>query len=464
MTTLSDRSGYRSTTAGALGDPLAVAASLAGASTAPHVLYERAGQWSFGAGAAYELLLYPDRIEVRDDFGARTLPTGPAPLQQIADLLAACPLPGWRAYGWAGFELAYFLHGLPQLAGPEPLLHLIVPETEVRWQDGEATLRALDPGALPALAERLAGEPAPAAGAPLDLDEGELGEEYRKAVAAAVEDIRARQLQKVILSRVVPVPQEIDLAATYLLGRRGNTPARSFLLDLGVHRAAGFSPETVVEVDAHGLISTQPLAGTRALTGDPAADHDRHEELLADPKEIFEHAISVKAACEELYTMSERGSVTVDEFMNVRRRGSVQHLASRVGARLAPGRNAWHALAALFPAVTASGLPKTAACTAIHRYESAPRGLYSGAVLTADADGSLDAALVLRTVFQRDGRTWLRAGAGIVEHSTPEREFEETCEKLRSTSRFLVPRTRSDAGSPEGPRDPRNRDFGATER
>jgi anthranilate/para-aminobenzoate synthase component I len=50
----------------------------------------------------------------------------------------------------------------------------------------------------------------------------------------------------------------------------------------------------------------------------------------------------------------------------------------------------------------------------------------------------LDAALVLRTVFRRDDQTWLRAGAGVVVQSDPEREFEETREKLRSISQFLV--------------------------
>jgi anthranilate/para-aminobenzoate synthase component I len=79
-----------------------------------------------------------------------------------------------------------------------------------------------------------------------------------------------------------------------------------------------------------------------------------------------------------------------------------------------------------------------AACSAIRRYEQQPRGLYSGAVITVDTDGGLDAALVLRSIFQAGGRTWLRAGAGVVEHSTPEREYEETCEKLRSISRFIV--------------------------
>ena len=59
-----------------------------------------------------------------------------------------------------------------------------------------------------------------------------------------------------------------------------------------------------------------------------------------------------------------------------------------------------------------------------------PRELYSGAVVMFSADGGLDAALTLRTVYERDGRTWLRAGAGIIGASDPDREFEETCEKL----------------------------------
>ena len=80
----------------------------------------------------------------------------------------------------------------------------------------------------------------------------------------------------------------------------------------------------------------------------------------------------------------------------------------------------------------------SAAFRCIRRHELQVRGLYSGAVLTIDHKGTLDAALVLRTIFQQNGKTWLRAGAGIVEQSRPEREFEETCEKLRSVALHLV--------------------------
>ncbi|WP_443072599.1 chorismate-binding protein [Streptomyces sp. RPT161] len=59
-----------------------------------------------------------------------------------------------------------------------------------------------------------------------------------------------------------------------------------------------------------------------------------------------------------------------------------------------------------------TGAPKGEALAALSRYEEAPRGLYGGAVITADTEGVVDAALVLRTVFHHDGRTWLRAGRG----------------------------------------------------
>ncbi len=52
-------------------------------------------------------------------------------------------------------------------------------------------------------------------------------------------------------------------------------------------------------------------------------------------------------------------------------------------------------------------------------------------------DAALDAALALRTLIGARNEVWLRAGAGVTGHSGPERETEETCEKLRSVAPFL---------------------------
>ncbi|MET9806303.1 salicylate synthase [Streptomyces halstedii] len=421
-------------------DPMTAAARLASSGLhADYMVYENQGTWSYAGGAAAEITL--------DRTGARLrqpdevlLPWDGHPLRQVQNLLDAVRVTGWRAYGWAAFELSYAKGGDLAHIGDQRLLHLVVPHTEVRIEGGEAYLRSVDEAGLAAALDVLSAEHAERRSVPDPVDVRQAGAEaYRRAVGVAVDAINDQRLQKVIFSRVVPVERELDFVGTYLAGRRGNSPARSFLLDLGGIEATGFSPEIVVQVDPDGKVVSQPLAGTRALTGDRAEDERLREELLADPKEIYEHAISVKIACDELIGVCAPGSVGVEEFMVVKERGTVQHLASRVGGRLAAGRRAWDAFDAVFPAVTASGVPKAAAYDSIRSNESEARGLYSGAVLTVDHQGAMDAALVLRSVYRQDGRTWLRAGAGIVAHSRPERELEETCEKLGSVGRFLVP-------------------------
>nr|WP_263641819.1 chorismate-binding protein [Microbispora cellulosiformans] len=178
-------------------------------------------------------------------------------------------------YGWAAFELAHMLHGDPAEAGTEPLLHLIVPSVEVALHPGKAEVRSIGDTWTRKVCALLADAATPDAEAAMALpalpDAEKLiavgGPAQRQAVARDVADIHAGLVGKAVLSRVVPLPPGgvPDFTASYLTGRRANTPARSFLLKLGGWQAAGFSPETVVEVDPSGRVSTQPLAGTRAL-------------------------------------------------------------------------------------------------------------------------------------------------------------------------------------------------------
>ncbi len=443
VTPIVSRHDYDEVTVPLSEEPLLAAVRLAESDLSDtFVLYEREQRWSLGIGSLAELTVGASEVVLTlPDGSLRTESWLEAPLDPVEEMLRELPVTNWRAYGWAGFELAYAHAGLTDDLGDTPLLHLVVPHTEVVVEAGRARVRSVDPATLEAVTGLLA-TPAPVGqyhARPVEVDR--VGrEEYRRAVATAVDEIRDGLLKKVILSRVVPVDEPVDLVGTYVLGRRGNTPARSFLFDTGGLRAAGFSPEIVMTHAEGGRVTTQPLAGTRALTGDRAEDARVREALVNDSKEIFEHAISVKVAYDELVELCDEGNVSVDSFMTVTERGSVQHLASSVSGQLRDGQGPWQAFAALFPAVTASGVPKRPAYACIRRHDPEPRGLYSGAVLTVDHTGSLDAALVLRTVFQRDGRTWLRAGAGIVEQSEPDREFEETCEKLRSVADHIAAR------------------------
>ncbi|MCL7456316.1 salicylate synthase [Micromonospora echinofusca] len=429
---------YHERTIAPVGDPLAAAGLLVAVrQDRDHVCYEGPEGYAVAVDPVAEVIADRRRLVVRTDEGRRTSPFSAEALRGLPTLLDEVSVDAWRCYGWAGFELAAARDGLVELLDDEPFLHLMIPRVEVRFHANGTLLRALDVADLDAVqADLEKAPPVRPPGQPTPVDDWD-AEGYLYAVDRAMRTIRSGRLQKVILSRTVPVAFPVDLPATYRLGRQANTPARSYLLRLGGLAATGFSPETVVEV-ARGWVTTQPVAGTRARTGHEDIDEPLRQELLTDPKEVYEHAISVKVAVDELAELCPGAPVEIPEFMAVRQRGSVQHLASTVRSPLAATSHAWDAFSALFPAVTTSGVPKRAAYEVIHELEPSARGLYGGAVLTYDSDGAMDAAVALRTVYQRDGRTWLQVGAGIVGTSLPERELTETREKLATIARYLV--------------------------
>jgi len=403
-----------------------------------YLLYERGGRWTLAAGVRATVELDSDELRtVRDGVVRREHWRG-RPAAVLGEAVDRLLLEATEVFGWVAFEFGAYRFGLQERLAPgTALARVFWPQTRIVFTAEKVELFGHSDRAVAVLERLLAdGVPVLDEPSPIVVDAGGAG--YRGRVATAVEEIRAGDYRKVILSRCVDVPFALDFPSTYRLGRRHNTPARSFLLRLGGIRALGYSPELVAEVRGDGVVVTEPLAGTRARTGDSAIDAVVRAELESDAKEIVEHAISVRTSVDEITEVAEPGSAVVADFMTVRERGSVQHLGSTVRGRLDPARDRMDALEALFPAVTASGIPKSAGIDAILRLDECPRGLYSGAVVMFSADGGLDAALTLRAAYEGGGRCWLRAGAGVIAESRPEREFEETCEKLATLAPYLI--------------------------
>lgn len=416
-----------------------------------YFVYEDPEGLTVATGVRGSIDVYSDRVEVHWAGFLDSQPLrGEDPFTALQAALDGLPRP-WKAYGWMAFETCYHRYVPAEFDRVvRHLAHLQIPELAAHW-DGDwtgsdtlvAALRGSGSTAPDSLAHRMIA-------VELDADHCDYTGRVRRAVA----EIRSGLYPKVILSRKIPVPVfgAVDLPATWALGRSANTPARSFVLRSSTPAAsfemAGFSPELVAAVLENGQVVTEPVAGTRALGISAEADARAVHELRTDSKELAEHAMSVRESIHELTQVCRDGSVAVSDFMSIRRRGSVQHLGSTVSGKLVPGTRPTAALAALFPAITASGLPKTECIEAISRLDAHERGPYSGATLVANSEGRLEAALVLRGCFSDGDRTWLRAGAGIVAESTPEREFEETCEKLRSMSPYLVGRDRHPENTP----------------
>jgi salicylate synthetase len=405
-----------------------------------YLVYERDGQWVLASGVRAMIELDGDELRVIRDGTTRRQRWSGRPGPVLGEAIDRLLLETDQLFGWVAFEYGVYRHGLQRRLAPRtPLARVFWPRTRIVVTRDAVSLFGAEAKHHEAVRELLSrGVRIVPNARPIDVTADPT--DYRDRVAVAVREIAAGSYHKVILSRRVDVPFALDFPSTYRLGRRHNTPVRSFLLQLGGIRAVGYSPELVAAVDRDGGVVTEPLAGTRALGRGEARDRQARDDLESSSKEIVEHAISVRSSLREITEIAEPGTAAVIDFMTVRERGSVQHLGSTISARLSPSSDRMDVLEALFPAVTASGIPKAAGIEAVLRLDEAPRGLYSGAVMMVSADGGLDAALTLRAAYECDGKTWLRAGAGIIEESEPEREFEETCEKLSAIAPYLIAR------------------------
>ncbi len=275
--------------------------------------------------------------------------------------------------------------------------------------------------APPSAALVLAGDPRPA------MDRSE----FLSGVAALHSAIAAGECFQAVLSQRFELEAQGDPFALYRVLRLTNPSPHMFFFEADGLSLIGSSPERLVAV-RDGLVETRPIAGTRPRGDSQAEDERLARELASSEKERAEHDMLVDLARNDLGRVARIGSVCVREHMALERFARVQHLVSRVDARLAAGRDALDALAACFPAGTVSGAPKVRALELLSAIERDTRGPYAGAFGYLDGSGALDMALSIRTFVLRAGLLSVQSGAGIVFDSEPEREHEETLHKARA--------------------------------
>jgi anthranilate synthase component 1 len=209
-----------------------------------------------------------------------------------------------------------------------------------------------------------------------------------------------------------------------------------FFLHLDQLALVGSSPETMVRLE-NGVATLRPIAGTRHRGKTEQEDRALADELLKDEKERAEHLMLVDLGRNDLGRVAETGSVQVTDLMIVERYSHVMHLVSNINCDLKTECDAWDLLAATFPAGTLSGAPKVRAMEIIAQLEKEPRGPYGGAVGYISFNGNMDMAITIRTACVQNGHLTVRAGAGVVADSDPERERVETVNKAKAIQKAL---------------------------
>ena len=199
---------------------------------------------------------------------------------------------------------------------------------------------------------------------------------------------------------------------------------------------AGASPETLVKLE-NGLLHTFPLAGTRPRGKTAREDKILEAELLADEKELAEHNMLVDLGRNDLGKISKFGTVQVEKLHSVEKFSHVMHIGSTVCGEIRDDYDALDAIEAVLPAGTLSGAPKIRACQLIGELENNKRGIYGGAIGYIDFTGNMDTCIAIRIVYKKNGKVFVRSGAGIVADSVPEKEYEECLNKAKSSLKAL---------------------------
>lgn len=253
--------------------------------------------------------------------------------------------------------------------------------------------------------------------------------EYKEKVLALKKEIVAGNLIQAVPSRRLQLDCANSALEIYRRLRSVNPSPYLVYLDFGDRQLVGSSPESLVRV-RDGIASIRPIAGTRRRGKNAAEDEALRTELLHDGKEKAEHLMLVDLARNDLGRVCKSGSVEVVRYMDVEFYSHVMHIVSDVQGTVQDGIKQIQVLRSAFPAGTVSGAPKISAIEILSRLEKTKRRFYAGAVGYLQSNGDLDFCIAIRTALKQ-GTTWtLQAGGGIVYDSEPDREWEETNEKL----------------------------------
>ena len=261
-------------------------------------------------------------------------------------------------------------------------------------------------------------------------------EEFCSMVEKAKGYIREGDIFQIVLSNRLSAPFEGSLLNTYRVLRTINPSPYMFYFSGTDVEVAGASPETLVKLDK-GVLHTFPLAGTRKRGRTEEEDDALEAELLADEKELAEHNMLVDLGRNDLGKISRFGTVEVEKLRSIERYSHVMHIGSTVRGEIRDDKDALDAIEAVLPAGTLSGAPKIRACQLIGELENNKRGIYGGAIGYIDFTGNMDTCIAIRIAYKKNGKVFVRSGAGIVADSVPEKEYEECLNKARSSLKAL---------------------------
>ena len=244
------------------------------------------------------------------------------------------------------------------------------------------------------------------------------------------------RMQKIVLARRISCEFNSQLNCWRILKCLRERSVNSYLFGFQPSADTAFvgaSPELLYHRRGR-TVASEALAGTRprgVAAGEiPDGDDKRLEqELLHSDKDLREHRFVAGSLEESLRTVCR--DMTVENRVSVRKLARLQHLVSAFRGTLRPDVSDLDILKALHPTPAVGGYPEDTALQEIALLESFDRGWYAGPIGWVGGDEA-EFAVAIRSGLVRQNHLVLYSGAGIVEGSTPDDEWQEIEDKIDS--------------------------------
>lgn len=253
---------------------------------------------------------------------------------------------------------------------------------------------------------------------------------WQANIGKAIDAITQQQFRKVVLANAATLECERAISPYDLLAasQQKNHGCYHFLWAENAAEAfVGSSPERLYQRHDRQF-ETEALAGTVAVSEDPAETARNGEWLLQDPKNIYENQLVVDdiqhhlADCVSEFCVGEAA---------LKRLPNVQHLRRQIRAILKPQISDADCLARIHPTAAVAGLPRPPAVAFIQQNEGFTRGWYAAA-LGHFAPNHAEFCVALRSATVTPHFITLYAGAGIVAASEAAAEWQEIERKGRA--------------------------------
>lgn len=243
---------------------------------------------------------------------------------------------------------------------------------------------------------------------------------WNAQIEQALAAIREGRITKLVLSRTIDLsPDQIgspwQLISMLKPGADGTT-LYAFSPTAAGPVFLGASPERLYRRFGR-TIEADAMAGTRLPTARQFTPKDEREH-----RPVEDHLVSaLTPLCELLYRPTEPHD---QQFRHL------AHICSRVSGTLREEIADAAIVGALHPTPAVAGFPVSEAIALIRQIESHDRGWYAGAVGLISADES-EFTVAIRSALVFPEQMRLFVGAGIVDGSTADGEWEETATKSR---------------------------------